>query len=140
MAKCRKYHSNVWFPDDHESKIGQFFAQLPSLKLSDHAAIEFNSDQYGPVPVPTVMDLQSSNVLEMHELLTKVGKPSGYIDRVVFRVGHLNAFLDYTYVLSSDGTVVTGWANTKNDNHALTYSRYFMPKEMHNGCNRQISA
>jgi hypothetical protein len=101
------------------------------IGFTNHAETARFSDKRGEIPRITRLDLFNPNntLVEFYEILSKDGKPTTRIQKLVIRVHHLSDKFDYTYVLAREGYVVSTWANDKGDEHRLTHSEetYYHP-------------
>lgn len=127
-----KYHYKVGFPDNLYDMLVEFINQLTTDNLiyTDHARKERFSDKRTrkAIPLITRTDLlfPDNTLIEYH-----VDTDHNRIQKIVIRVHHLNDDLDFTYVVSREGVVVSNWANHKEDEHTLVNSKniYVQPKQ-----------
>jgi len=135
----RRYHVGLWLPENIVTMATNFFQQLPDeLGVTYHGVEQLLEDrrliQNGDfIPTPTKRDLTGKNatLVEVHELLDKFSRnQTGIIQKLVVRVHHFSAIHDFTYVVSRDGFIVSGWSNDKTDVHEVDHREYYIPKSL----------
>jgi len=130
----RRYHVNVWMPSNIHDMVENFRTSIPDvIGITNHAARELMNDT-APTPTKDNIFGNDSQIIEAYEILNGIAtrKPTGKIQKLVMRVQNLSPDRDFTYVISNDGWVVSGWANDKNDLHRLTGNgRYYAPKKIY---------
>lgn len=125
----RRYHMDVFFPENTDEMKSEFFSQLEDdISLTSHALQEISSDRRGKITNPTKRDLmdQRAELIEFYEVLDEDNKPTGKMQKALIRVSHLDPKdqYDFTFIVAREGVVVTAWANDKSDRHRLTVSKY----------------
>lgn len=129
----RRYHYQVYFPDNTGEMCLEFFSQLPEdINPTYHAMHQMVDDESGIIDLPTKSDLlNSSNTLvEFYENLTPDNKPVGTIQKMLVRVPTLSNTKDYSYLVAREGFIVSAWSNDKTDIHRLTRNNnYYRPED-----------
>lgn len=118
--KLNRYHADVYFPVDYESMILEFINTFNEIDLTSHAAEQMYQDKRGYIPLPSLHELlhYDNKLIEIYERKYE----RGCIQKIVIRITSLSENYDYSYVVARGGTVVTCWANDKNDQHRLSES------------------
>lgn len=126
-AHLRRYHFKIWFPEDIDTQVSEFFNQFDRIQLTNHAQLELTSDKRGDIPIPTKNDIMSGQVIEVYQNLNKM-----VLQKVVIRVHDLNKNYDYTYVVAREGVIVSAWANSKTDIHRIvkSFNKFWAPENL----------
>jgi hypothetical protein len=67
--------------------------------------------------IPSIVSLLNAEIFEYYR------NPDGSIEKFCVRVRKPN--LDFVYIISNQGKIITGWANSKDDTHkTLDFSLY----------------
>jgi hypothetical protein len=103
-----RYHRAVGFPEGAEETLVRFLSGFNSVRYSTHAKYETIRDSRGVIPVVKKFELRAEQCFE----LVAVGE---LIVKAAFQVP--GESYNYTYVVSSEGLVLTVWANAKDDTH-----------------------
>ena len=130
--KQRRYHHLVYFPNNISELLLNFLKSFQEINFTNHAIEEMKSDKFGEIPKPTLMNiLHPDNIfVEYYEPIVN-DIPSGYIQKILIRVVCLDKELDYSYLISREGYIVSAWANPKDDNHKLTSNNgYYDPTKV----------
>lgn len=121
--RFRRYHYKVYFPENVGQIILEFIDQLGNKEIgyTHHAGEESLKDKRSEIPKITRKDLfdNRNTLVELYEILSKNGRPTGRGQKIVVRVHHLSKKYDYTYVVARESFVVSNWTNDKNDDHRL---------------------
>jgi len=121
-----KYHKNVKLPPNVVRDFAGYLTQLPShLTQSEHWKKErWWKHQYTNI---SKTELLPKDAFEF-------AYKGGVLQKVAFRVTHLDPEDDIIYVVSREGKVVTTWPNKKTDPHKTLdrnkYQRSWPPKEL----------
>lgn len=134
-VNLRRYHHNIYFPENLGELCLEFFGQIQDVDVTYHAAEQLMEDRRGIIPLPSRSELfHSANTLvEFYEQINEFGQPLGRIQKMLIRVHNLSEDYDYSYVLAREGFIVSSWANDKNDNHRLdgkSAQSYYRPIEI----------
>jgi len=133
--RFRRYHYKVFLPENVSEMVLEFINQLGDKEIgyTHHAIDEQNKDKRGKIPTATREELldPSNTLVEFYEILSKAGRPTGKIQKLVVRLHNLDDKFDYTYVVAREGYTVSNWANSKTDEHRLdqTADLYYCPPE-----------
>lgn len=119
--KQRRYHHLVYFPNNISELLLKFLKSFHEIDFTNHAIEEMKNDKFGEIPKPSLMNiLHPDNILvEYYEPIIN-DVPSGYIQKILIRVVCLDEEVDYSYLISREGYIISAWANPKDDNHRLT--------------------
>ena len=129
--KQRRYHHLVYFPKNISELLLTFLKSFCNIDFTNHALEEMDNDKFGEIPKPSLMNiLHPDNILvEYYEPIVN-DVPSGYIQKILIRVVCLSKELDYSYLISREGYIVSAWANSKEDKHRLTNKNgYYDPNK-----------
>ena len=106
------YHTQLGFP--------KWFVAPKSVvkpQYGDHSRFEAQTDRYGKITLPNIIDLSKFKVIE-------IGVVNGKCVKVLVR-GALDAKRDICIVLTNTGYVKTVWVNLNTDTHkTLDKSKY----------------
>jgi hypothetical protein len=130
----RRYHKNIYFPDNLGLMCAEFIQQINDIDITYHAAEQLIEDRRGIIPLPDRDEIfhPKNTLIEIYEQLNEFGQPVGKIQKMLIRVHNLDATYDYSYVLAREGFIVSAWANDKNDEHRLDSKAaraYYRPAE-----------
>lgn len=129
--KFRRYHYQIYFPDNTGEMCLEFFGQLKNdINPTYHAMHQMVDDPKGIIDLPTKDDLMNSSntLVEFYELKDDMDRPLGKIQKMLIRVKHLSEDRDFSYILAREGYIVSAWSNDKTDNHRLTgNNNYYQP-------------
>ena len=98
------------FPDGVLPKLHRFLTRMPDrFGLTYHGADELLGDAHGVIPMPAAADLFHPETRVAEVYLDERDR----LTKVVLLAPHLSDRLDFTYVVSAEGLLVTAWANPK---------------------------
>lgn len=126
--KLRRYHTKMKMPENLGEMILDFFSGFDKLVLTNHARNEMVNDTYGVIPIPTIKDIHGASLIEVYEILNDDKTRTHKIAKILVRNSRMHKKIDYSYVISHDGAVISAWANEKIDVHWLkkrTRKKYF---------------
>jgi hypothetical protein len=132
--KLRRYHYNVFFPENTADMCLDFFLQLNEVNVTYHAAHQMFDDPRGIIDLPDKDDLlKEENILvEFYENLSEDNKPTGLMQKMLLRIKHFSKTQDFTYLIAREGYIVSAWKSDKDDIHRLTKSlhEYYCPNAL----------
>jgi len=112
-----KYHKDIYFPPQWGQDTLGFLGKLPPIKQGHHSSVERSYKHNYQI---TNKDLNPKDVFEMAYV-------RGQVEKIGFRVTHLDPINDIIYIINRYGKIVTTWVNRKTDTHrtldANKYSR-----------------
>lgn len=106
----RLYHKDVYFPD---FDFNAFWRRVREIRATEH----FRDRQYTKgIPFPNMDDLKKSIIFE-------VATEYGHIVKIGCRVK--TPYVDYCYIISDSGAIITAWVQSPEDDHkTLDASKY----------------
>jgi hypothetical protein len=107
---AQKFHRELGFEHGAIKEIFDDFRFVPRLSYNRHAKMETIKDALAIVPVIKKEDVRPEDVFEY----TREGLQ---ITKFVIRVSKFDNAKDFCYAIDADGTVLTVWANDKDDLH-----------------------
>ena len=126
----RRYHRDVYFPENYIEMVLEFFEQLPFIHLTNHSIEEIRNDRNGIIPIPSIAQITSVNsyLVEFYCPMND-NQSLNYIQKLLIRVKDLSTDFDYSYIIAREGFIVSAWSNAKTDIHKLKNNQnYFRPK------------
>lgn len=113
-----KYHKSIGFEPRAMKEIFESLQRVSQLRYTQHAKLETIKDRYAVIPPVKLQYIRPENIFEYT-------RENGRIIKFVARLTHLDNNLDFCYSISTEGIVITVWANEKNDDHrTLNESSY----------------
>lgn len=105
----KRYHERVFFERGAVQEIKNIIRKMKDIKPSRHFIQQY--ENYGFTPLPSQYDLQRGHIFEYYR------DERGLVSKFCVRCEHLSPIEDMVYIVSWNGTVITGWRNSKDDNH-----------------------
>lgn len=132
MARMRRYHYTIYFPNNIGKMIREFIGQIYFINLTDHAMYEMKNDENTQVPHPTVEQMfnSSNKVVEVYENLTDNGERTNIIQKMLIKITNLHYDYDFIYVLSREGYIVTAWASHKSDMRKIKRKEFYYSPQL----------
>ena len=131
--QLRRYHYQIWFPDNTNKMTENFFEQFSDIDITYHAAEQLIEDRHGIIPLPSKSEMMNNEntLIEFYEILND-NKRTNILQKALIRIHNLDPKLDYSYVLAREGYVVSAWSQRKNDVQKLTKSlyEYYCPPDL----------
>ena len=114
-----RYHKRLGFPEGTDDLLSRFLDGFGSVRYSTHAKYETIQDSRGIIPVLKKSDLCADHCFEIVVVGQQIVKAAFQI------IG--NKELNYAYVISCEGVVITCWANAEDDDHqTLDETKYIV--------------
>jgi len=106
LQPSKLYHAEIGIPTSVPVRFGKL-----NLRYSRHALQAANSDRYGLINLPEVLDTDKAKVIEVEVAA------DGLVEKVLYRVPHCGTCDLVIAVIPYDSFVKTVWLNKKNDGH-----------------------
>lgn len=129
----RRYHYQIWFPENTSVMLASFFEQFEDVDITYHAAEQLIEDRNGIIPLPSKLEMMNptNTLIEFYEIMDNT-KRTHILQKALIRIHDLDPKLDFSYVLAREGFVVSAWSQKKNDIQKLTKSlyEYYCPEDL----------
>jgi hypothetical protein len=123
MSKIKRFHKNIYFPDNIEKYINDFVSTVNKngpLTLSVHATeklIDLTLD-FGKSLFKDYVSIIRSNILVPNNIFEFYWYKSGEIVKACFRNSFRDFPVDIITVISNTGNIITVYSTRKNDQHS----------------------